>query len=123
MLDTLGGPKGHDPINSALLAQLAINLKGTDVRIVSNPEDMAPALTDWRGRLQGTALAILQPGTTAAVALSVRTCAELGLLIVPQGGNTGLCGGATPGQGRGQGQVVLALSRLNHLSKWLCSAP
>jgi FAD/FMN-containing dehydrogenase len=104
----------HDPqMKPDLLAQLCAALDDADVRILSTDEDMAPALNDWRGRFRGAALAVLHPGTTAAVALCVRACADLGIQIVPQGGNTGLCGGATPGDA--QNQVVLCLSRLNRV--------
>jgi FAD/FMN-containing dehydrogenase len=100
-------------MNSDLLAQLGAALQDADVRILNDADGMAPALTDWRGRFRGTALAVLQPGNTEAVAQTVRVCGNLGVQIVPQGGNTGLCGGATPRDG--QRQVVLSLSRLNRV--------
>ncbi len=81
--------------------------------VLSDPEAMAPYLTDWRGRYTGNALAVVRPADTAQVAAVVRACAEAGLAIVPQGGNTGLCGGATPLQtGR---SVVVSLSRLSRI--------
>ncbi len=58
--------------------------------------DATPYLTDWRERYSGKALAVVRPGSTDEVAAIVRMCAEAGVPIVPQGGNTGLCGGATP---------------------------
>jgi len=100
-------------MNPDPLAQLCAALNDADVRILHTGDQMAPALNDWRGRFRGAALAVLQPTSTAAVARAVRACAALGLQIVPQGGNTGLCGGATPGNG--QTQVVLSLSRLNRV--------
>ena len=75
--------------------------------------DIAPALTDWRGRFHGSAIAVLLPATTIGVAHAIRACAELGIRVVPQGGNTGLCGGATP-SGTAT-QVVLSLARLNRV--------
>ncbi len=76
-------------------------------------EDAAPYLTDWRGRYSGQALAVVRPGSTDEVAAVVRVCAGAGLPIVPQGGNTGLCGGATPDDsGRA---IVLNLQRLNRI--------
>ena len=41
-------------------------------------------------------LAVVKPGSTAEVASVVRICAEQASAIVPQGGNTGMCGAATP---------------------------
>lgn len=75
--------------------------------------DAAPYLTDWRERYSGQALAVVRPGSTDEVAAVVRLCADAGVPIVPQGGNTGLCGGATPDDsGRA---VVLSLQRLNRI--------
>lgn len=73
----------------------------------------APYLTDWRGRYTGAAQAVVLPADTAQVAAVVRACAAAGVPIVPQGGNTGLCGGATPlADGRA---VVVNLSRLRQI--------
>ncbi|MGH8272713.1 MAG: FAD-binding oxidoreductase [Gammaproteobacteria bacterium] len=75
--------------------------------------DAAPYLTDWRERYSGQAMAVVRPGSTDEVAAVVRLCAEAGIPIVPQGGNTGLCGGATPDDsGRA---VVLSLQRLKRI--------
>ncbi|MFZ4650460.1 MAG: FAD-binding oxidoreductase [Rubrivivax sp.] len=69
--------------------------------------------TDWRKRWHGRALAIVRPGSTHEVAEVVRLCAEHGVSIVPQGGNTGLVGGGVPDDsGR---QVVLSLQRMNRI--------
>ena len=75
--------------------------------------DAASYLTDWRERYSGHALAVVRPGSTDEVAAVVRACANAGVPIVPQGGNTGLCGGATPdASGRA---VVVLLQRLNRI--------
>ena len=75
--------------------------------------DTAPYLTDWRGRYRGAALAVLRPGSVAEVQGVVRLCAAAGVPMVPQGGNTGLCGAATP-DGSGEA-VVISLGRLNRI--------
>ena len=81
--------------------------------VLTAPADTEPYLVDWRGRYRGAARAVVRPRTTEEVAAVVRVCAEAGVPIVPQGGNTGMCGGATP---HAQGdEVVLALSRLNRV--------
>ncbi len=75
--------------------------------------DAAPYLADWRGRYSGRALAVVRPASTDEVAAVVRLCASAGVPIVPQGGNTSLCGGATPDDsGRA---VVLSLQRMNRI--------
>ena len=72
--------------------------------------DLSAWELDWRKRYRGRALAVVRPGSTAEVAAVVRCCAEAGVSIVPQGGNTGLVGGGVPDDsGR---QVLLSLSRL-----------
>ena len=74
---------------------------------------LAPYLTDWRGRLQGRAALLLRPRDTAAVARLVKAAAAHRVALVPQGGNTGLVGGATPDPGGGA--VVVSVARLNAL--------
>jgi FAD/FMN-containing dehydrogenase len=78
--------------------------------LLTDPKDMASYLTDWRRMFTGSALAVLRPANTDQVAAAVRLCAAHNVAIVPQGGNTGLAGGATP-TGTAP-QVVLSLSRM-----------
>ena len=75
--------------------------------------DAAPYLRDWRGRFHRSALAVVRPGTTAEVAQVLRLCARHGTPVVPQGGNTGLVGGATP-DASGLALVLLT-TRLNRV--------
>jgi FAD/FMN-containing dehydrogenase len=86
-------------------------------RVLTAQEDVAPYLRDWRGRYEGDALCVARPGSTLEVAEVVRLCAAAGVAIVPQGGNTGLCGGATPRGATRQpnGEVVVSLTRLNRI--------
>ncbi len=79
--------------------------------VLTDAGDIAPYCTDWRGRFSGSASCVVLPGSTEEVAAVVRICADAGTAIVPQGGNTGLCGGATPTGG----EVVIALTRLNRI--------
>ncbi len=81
--------------------------------VITDPQEAAPYATDWRKRYFGKPLAVVKPASTAEVASVVTLCAQTRTAIVPQGGNTSLCGGATPdAKGR---QVVLNLSRLNRI--------
>ena len=96
------------PMN-ALIATLR-KLIG-DRHVLTANDDVAPFCTDWRGRYTGTAVCVALPGSTAEVAATVAACAAAGVAIVPQGGNTGLCGGATPTGN----EVVLCLRRLNKI--------
>ena len=81
--------------------------------LITDPADIAPYAEDWRRLYRGRPPAVLRPGSTAELAAAVRICAEAGLGIVPQGGNTSMVGGATP-SAHGD-EVVLTLSRLNRV--------
>jgi D-lactate dehydrogenase (cytochrome) len=81
------------------------------VHVVTDDADMAPYLTDWRGRFTGRALAVLRPASTQEVAGVVKACAQWRVPLVPQGGKTGLVLGSVPdASGRA---VVLSLGRMN----------
>ncbi len=82
--------------------------------VLDKDEDKEPYLTDWGRRYRGKALAVLKPGNTVEVASLVKICNAYRLSIVPQGGNTGLCGGATP-DNTGD-SVIILLHRLNQIS-------
>jgi FAD/FMN-containing dehydrogenase len=62
----------------------------------TDAHEIAPWESDWRGRYHGSAPALLSPGSGAEVAEILKLAGELGVKIVPQGGNTGMVGGATP---------------------------
>jgi len=82
-------------------------------RLLTDADDAAPFLTDWRGRYTGRALAVVQPDSTADVAGVVRWCAANGVAVVAQGGNSGLSGGATPDDSGNA--VVVSLARMNRV--------
>jgi FAD/FMN-containing dehydrogenase len=79
--------------------------------LTRDPDLVEPWLTDWRGRFTGRALALASPANTAEVAALVRLCAEHRVGIVPQGGNSGMSGGATPDASGAQ--LLLSLRRMN----------
>lgn len=67
-------------------------------------------LSEWRKRHHGNTPLMAMPETTEEVSLVVRACAEAGVAITPQGGNTGLVGGQIP-----KGEVLLSLKRMNKI--------
>ncbi len=79
----------------------------------SDPAAMAPSLVDWRGAFHGAAPIIVSPASTEEVAAVVGACAAAGVAIVPQGGNTSMCGGAVPDESGSQ--IVLRLGRMNKI--------
>ena len=81
--------------------------------VLSEAQELAPYLSDVRGRYKGDALHVVRPGSAQEVAAVVALCRERAVPIQPQGGNTSLCGGSVPFAGeRG---VVLSLSRMRRI--------
>jgi len=72
-----------------------------------DPQRLAPKLVEWRDRWSGTTPLLTLPRSTAEVSSIVGLCAESGVAITPQGGNTGLVGGQIP-----QGEILLSLERM-----------
>jgi FAD/FMN-containing dehydrogenase len=81
--------------------------------VITDQDVIALYVVDQRDLLRGRTSAVLRPSTTAEVQAIVRFAAERGLGVVPQGGNTGYCGGATPDMsGR---QLVVSFERMNRI--------
>jgi FAD/FMN-containing dehydrogenase len=76
-------------------------------------EAIAPWLSDWRGRYHGAAPALLSPASTEEVAAIIALAGEAGVPLVPQGGNTGMVGGATPPADGSA--LLLSLRRMNRI--------
>ncbi|RJY08845.1 FAD-binding oxidoreductase [Aurantiacibacter aquimixticola] len=84
--------------------------------LTTDGELVEPWLTDWRGRYTGRAMALASPASTPEVAALVKLCARHGVPIVPQGGNSGMSGGATP-DASGTA-IVLSLRRMNAVRRF-----
>jgi len=96
--------------NTDLIAILS-DITGSDA--VLTGDSAAPYCTDWRGRYSGNALAVIFPSNTEQVSEVVKLCAANRVAIVPQGGNTSLCGASVPlPQGA---QIVLNLSHMDRI--------
>ena len=80
--------------------------------MLTGPDLLSGYTTDWTGRYRGQAAVAVRPGSAAEVAEVVRCCARHGVPLVPQGGNTGLAGGAVPDAPQA---VVLSTRRLTRL--------
>lgn len=87
-----------------------------DDAVLTSSADRAGYETDVLRAHCGRALAVLRPRSTDQVAAAMRICAGAGIAVVPQGGNTGFCGGATP---PADGSAVVLsterLTRIRHL--------
>ena len=83
--------------------------------LLTDPLKMDPFTRETRGLYQGRALGVASPADTQQLAAVVRLCHDSGTPVVPQGGNTGRCGGAVPdASGR---QLVLSLKRLDRIRR------
>src|SRR3989440_9290209 len=81
--------------------------------VLTDPQDTAPYFTDWRKQSSAAAEGVVRPASTAEVASVVALCARESVALVPQGGNTGLSGGAVPSGSRRE--IVLSLSRMSRI--------
>ncbi|MBT5752810.1 MAG: FAD-binding oxidoreductase, partial [Rhodospirillaceae bacterium] len=81
---------------------------------IEDPDLLSPYLEEQRGLCHGTTAIMLRPATTKEVSDVVSLCAESAIAIVPQGGNTGLVGGAVPH--KEHREILLNLSRMNKIS-------
>lgn len=101
--------KGHAQSREELQASLKAGL--SEGLVLTDAAEMVRYCRDWHGDVSSSAVAVIRPRTVEDVAATVRLCAELGLAIVPQGGNTGLVLGGVPDAP--DHQIVLSLERMN----------
>ncbi|PPR21391.1 MAG: putative FAD-linked oxidoreductase [Alphaproteobacteria bacterium MarineAlpha10_Bin3] len=80
---------------------------------INDPDAAAPFLADERGMFEGACALVVRPSSTAQVAKIVGICAQAGIPVVPQGGNTGLVGAGIPNPA--DGAVLVSLGRMNRI--------
>lgn len=84
-------------------------------KVLTEPCDIEPLLIDWRVRFAGVAGAVVQPKTASEVEAIVRYAVEKDMKITLQGGNTGMCGGASP---QSEQTILLNLSKLKSIRQY-----
>lgn len=85
-----------------------------DNAAITEPDRLQPYLSEWRGIARGRRTPLLlMPSCTEQVSRILRYCNEHRIAVVPQGGNTGLCGGAVPDDSNEQ--IIVNLSRMNRI--------
>ncbi|MCW0235789.1 MAG: FAD-binding oxidoreductase [Ferrovibrio sp.] len=81
--------------------------------VITDAAGQEAYVVDWIKKYRGRAMAVVRPGNRDEVAAVLRCCNDAGVSVIPQGGNTGMAGGATPDDsGR---QMILSLGRLNRI--------
>src|SRR3954468_8856396 len=81
--------------------------------VITDPKEIEPWVTDWRGRVHGAAPAMLAPSSTDEVVEIVKLAGEHRVPLVPQGGNTGMAAGATPPADGSA--LLLSMRRMNQI--------
>jgi FAD/FMN-containing dehydrogenase len=81
--------------------------------VIDTPTDIEPYLSDCRNLYRGAAALVLRPADVVEVSTMLALCNEVGIGVVPHGGNTGYCGGSVPDESGNQ--LVMSLSRLNRI--------
>jgi FAD/FMN-containing dehydrogenase len=97
------------PVTPAILQALR-DIVG-DKGLLTEAVDKQPFVTDWRGSTIGSAAVVIRPASVEEVSRVVKLCYDNGIAIVPQGGNTGLMGGATPWPNHSG--ILLSVGRMN----------
>ena len=81
--------------------------------VITDPADMAPYLIDQRKDYEGRTPMVVRPASTVEVSRVLEICNETGTPVVPQGGNTGLVGAATPDMSGDE--VLISMTRMNRI--------
>jgi FAD/FMN-containing dehydrogenase len=76
--------------------------------VSTDAHEIDPHISDWRGRWKGSTPVLVKPASTEEVSKAMTLCAEYGLAVNPQGGNSGMVNGSVP-----QGEVLISLKRMN----------
>jgi FAD/FMN-containing dehydrogenase len=79
----------------------------------SDTNTLEPHVTEWRGYFTGRTPLMVMPANTDEVSRVIAACANAGVGVVPQGGNTGMCAGAIPDESGTQ--ILLSMARMNRI--------
>ena len=99
------------PVSADVLDRIA-NIVG-EKGYIREPSEIQPYVIDQRKAYEGRTPMVVRPKSVKELSKIVTVCSETRTPIVPQGGNTGLCGGATPSTDGNQ--ILVSLTRLNKI--------
>jgi FAD/FMN-containing dehydrogenase len=110
---TSSSPLPALPLPAALLTELQHILGSDDV--LTDQDLRAGYEVDWTRRYSGQCSAVLRPRSRDQVAAVLQLCAQHQVIVIPQGGNTGLVGGGVPRPVHDRPVVVLSAQGLTNL--------
>ncbi|KNA91645.1 FAD-linked oxidase [Gordonia sp. 852002-50816_SCH5313054-c] len=113
--DPVDSASGRPDVSRSLSERLG-EIVGSS-HVLTDADAMAGYLTDWTGRWTGSAVAVVRPLTADEVAAVVGLCADEGIAICPQGGNTGLVGGSIPPADASTPAIVLSTARMTDIDE------
>ncbi|WP_306152111.1 FAD-binding oxidoreductase [Roseovarius sp. MMSF_3281] len=99
------------PTDAPLPADLASRLRAAlpEASVIEDPDRLSALLEEERGLFKGHAPLAIAPASARELSAAVRICSELGVAMVPQGGNTGLVGGSVTGPT----EVLVSMKRMS----------
>ena len=103
-------------MNAGMCSEIVTSLRSIvgNAHVLTEPSVMEPYCVDWTRRFGGDALCVVRPGSVDEVSAVVAACAEAGVPVLPQGGNTGLVGGSVPGPSN-RLPVIVSMRRLSEM--------
>ncbi len=102
----------QDPMKQKEFTSRLIHVVGEE-GVILNPAEQEFYVNDLLGKAHSRTVAVVRPRNTAEVSAVMRLCHQSQTPVVPQGGNTGMSGGATPDMSGAQ--VVLSLNRMKRI--------
>ena len=82
---------------------------------ITDPKVVSTYLEDWRGNYVGSTPIVLLPNSTKAISAIIKICSENNIGVIPQGGNTGLCGANIPNSTKDRLEIVINSSKMNQI--------
>ena len=98
----------------AKVYEVLVSIVGKD-NCITDSKTKATHLVDWRGDYQGTTPFVLLPSSVESVSKIIKFCFDNDIGVVPQGGNTSLCGANVPGSTEERMEIVISSSKLNRV--------
>ena len=82
---------------------------------ITNPEVLGTYLEDWRGKHVGFTPIVLLPKSSKSISEIIKICFENNIAVIPQGGNTSLCGANIPNSTKNRIEIVINSSKMNQI--------